>query len=265
MTLKFNLALPLREQAGEFHLAKRERELAALSRAGLSRRSQCVGFIPACAGNTGFHGRMKLSQSGSSPRVRGTLISQIVRPLLSRFIPACAGNTPYRATASISTSVHPRVCGEHHHGIVHGDRPNGSSPRVRGTHLHPFLLAADHRFIPACAGNTAGYSAVLAPASVHPRVCGEHVRIFHDPARVIGSSPRVRGTLDRQTALRCDQRFIPACAGNTTSTQAALFSKSVHPRVCGKHGARMGAVLVDGGSSPRVRGTHAQRAFPIVP
>ena len=95
-----------------------------------------------------------MPETGSSPRVRGTRW-----PARS----GCAGCT-----------VHPRVCGEHakcFDDIV----PNiGSSPRVRGT-LRPWLAkAVSKRFIPACAGNTCSSRAVGPPASVHPRVCGEH-------------------------------------------------------------------------------------------
>ncbi len=71
-----------------------------------------------------------------------------------------------------------------------------------------------------------------------------------------GSSPRVRGTRhDTIGAIHLD-RFIPACAGNTSGTQRPHRSQTVHPRVCGEHCARMGIGSAISGSSPRVRGTH---------
>ena len=54
-------------------------------------------------------------------------------------------------------------------------RKDGSSPRVRGTHICGDLAAFSCRFIPACAGNATGQ---------WPRCVA-----------LDGSSPRVRGTL----------------------------------------------------------------------
>ena len=78
----------------------------------------------------------------------------------------------------------------------------GSSPRVRGTRKDGKAAPRLHRFIPACAGNTA--SALVKPCSrtVHPRVCGEHL-------------PRGRGG-------GAERRFIPACAGNTQPDSETL-------------------------------------------
>ena len=110
-------------------------------------------FIPACAGNsipvppgvphTSVHPRVcgeqtifagtTFSSFGSSPRVRGTEPTSHCQRLRSRFIPACAGNSGTRRRRPVSTTVHPRVCGEQGFGK---NRPNfsfGSSPRVRGT------------------------------------------------------------------------------------------------------------------------------------
>ena len=76
-------------------------------------RQRLFRFIPACAGNT-YSDRLCISRpavhprvcgehpprsgrpssgSGSSPRVRGTLLPEELRQIVSRFIPACAGNT----------------------------------------------------------------------------------------------------------------------------------------------------------------------------
>ncbi len=112
-------------------------------------------FIPAGAGNTccseGFSGSNSVhprgcgehelilqnvpALSGSSPRVRGTLLWGILRLRLSRFIPAGAGNTISGDYCSGSCSVHPRGCGEHKRVMKKYPRVIGSSPRVRGTRL----------------------------------------------------------------------------------------------------------------------------------
>ena len=131
-------------------------------------------FIPAPAGNTltgglsvvspsvhpracGEHATRPLfssSNSGSSPRLRGTPFSR--RPINSnyRFIPAPAGNTFEISFKSSSIAVHPRACGEHQAGKHLGELFAGSSPRLRGT-LQPRLgIPGNDRFIPAPAGNT---------------------------------------------------------------------------------------------------------------
>ncbi len=171
-------------------------------------------FIPACAGNTrrrsqrqsgqtvhprvcGEHlqeAKNLWSMAGSSPRVRGTHETITGMSKYARFIPACAGNTQQRRTAHRHAAVHPRVCGEHrrqHHVQCWW---HGSSPRVRGTQNVIEATRRLYRFIPACAGNTSHHKKWFYCVSVHPRVCGEHIRTRWWVVSRIGSSPRVRGT-----------------------------------------------------------------------
>src|SRR5438093_970623 len=102
----------------------------------------------------------------------------------------------------------------------------GSSPRARGTHLLSELQPFAGRFIPACAGNTAGPILLGKHSTVHPRVRGEHLGLTSIVAWHLGSSPRARGTQECHAQLVCLSRFIPACAGNnviarvTTAKQA---------------------------------------------
>ena len=56
-----------------------------------------------------------------------------------------------------------------------------------------------------------------------------------------GSSPRVRGRLALQLALRQHGGLIPACAGQTTPQYASEYGCWAHPRVCG---ADCGTLLV---------------------
>ena len=131
-------------------------------------------FIPASAGNTytpvfcgcnyAVHPRVcgehvnslasAAQDAGSSPRLRGTLSTGPLYKRFCRFIPASAGNTASMSSCSITSTVHPRVCGEHYAagGVV--DSPTGSSPRLRGTLMHMLEHESAERFIPASAGNT---------------------------------------------------------------------------------------------------------------
>ena len=90
---------------------------------------------------------------------------------------------------------------------------------------------------------------------VHPRVCGEQPLASSARTASTGSSPRVRGTENSQSAGIIPYRFIPACAGNSQHGQLHLHPAPVHPRVCGEQYFSVEWRLFDYGSSPRVRGT----------
>ena len=70
---------------------------------------------------------------------------------------------------------------------------------------------------------------------VHPRGCGEHMKLPARAATLPGSSPRVRGTLHAGKGCSFIHRFIPAGAGNTCVPFWMKPEISVHPRGCGEH------------------------------
>ena len=222
-------------------------------------------FIPAGAGNTfwpkslplvipvhprgcGEHNGSSEDPSaicGSSPRVRGTRTD---------------GN-PHAA----SRAVHPRGCGEHYEAGEKAGQTGGSSPRVRGTLLVWITAWALIRFIPAGAGNTADHRPATDSDSVHPRGCGEHTTCGPAASWKLGSSPRVRGTRSDSATMRQWLRFIPAGAGNTAPPSDWVSDGTVHPRGCGEHVTGTPGSGKTLGSSPRVRGTPAQRQVKSVP
>ena len=111
---------------------------------------------------------------GSSPRVRGTFLYEMLRNFPNRFIPAGAGNINSVMLAAICATVHPRGCGEHISKPVQQGVECGSSPRVRGTLNAGWDAQLLSRFIPAGAGNIADTQYRAMEKSVHPRGCGEH-------------------------------------------------------------------------------------------
>ena len=152
---------------------------------------------------------------------------------------------------------HPRVCGEHELDDWKGNAEGGSSPRVRGTRVAGARLQRARGIIPACAGNTQPRRAAFDCRRDHPRVCGEHTTTRISSGTTAGSSPRVRGTPQREEVLQAAGGIIPACAGNTPTSTRRSSSPRDHPRVCGEHlPPRLGFVVLPG-SSPRVRGTPA--------
>ncbi len=69
----------------------------------------------------------------------------------------------------------------------------------------------------------------------------------------------MRGTL-RHSRQRClSFRFIPARAGNSFIISPVSIRSPVHPRACGELAVDPVGESVDGGSSPRVRGTQRHR------
>ena len=214
-----------------------------------------IRFIPACAGNTAavnsaahcsaVHPRVRgehaadlaafVDPDGSSPRARGTLTHRASHSLLHRFIPACAGNTSCLCPRTKIPSVHPRVRGEHAFAVPLVLARAGSSPRARGTRGDSFAVGAEGRFIPACAGNTTRPARLRFATPVHPRVRGEHFGESLEQECIDGSSPRARGTPTFPTYRYCIHRFIPACAGNTSSYRTTHKGRPVHPRVRGEH------------------------------
>ena len=207
---------------------------------------------------------------GSSPRMRGTQLGTFFRHFEFGIIPAYAGNTDSVRTCLIPFGDHPRVCGEHLPDTLTTSKPEGSSPRMRGT---PFRITEIDRqigIIPAYAGNTQCLPSPLLASRDHPRVCGEHPIFDHWPARVTGSSPRMRGTLGRADQQYPHAGIIPAYAGNTVSKNWTDKDYGDHPRVCGEHPFNASLTSFSRGSSPRMRGTPAfwradNASFGIIP
>ena len=158
-----------------------------------------------------------VSQSGSSPRGRGTRYLRILK--------------------SFRASGHPRVGGEHASMAVTRLPGSGSSPRGRGTHGDRDRNYRHRRVIPAWAGNTSFRAPHCCLYSGHPRVGGEHVNPAIPSRGRYGSSPRGRGTPESARLAALDGRVIPAWAGNTFASSRWPVSRPGHPRVGGEHGA----------------------------
>ena len=79
--------------------------------------------------------KVAMFPTGSSPRLRGTLHADNEGLGRLRFIPAVAGNAGWFPCRPSPGTVHPRGCGER--SIIWGNMwdHDGSSPRLRGTHL----------------------------------------------------------------------------------------------------------------------------------
>ena len=127
----------------------------------------CVGLIPTYAGNTRFHSSRYVRMgahphvcgehrsctvishvsTGSSPRMRGTLIAAMSFWVLTGLIPTYAGNTVARFQQGFGRWAHPHVCGEHLSFNALKKSEQGSSPRMRGTHLLTWGFIPTHQVL----------------------------------------------------------------------------------------------------------------------
>ena len=163
-------------------------------------RTDGVGLIPACAGNTGrswlllqaegAHPRLRGEHmpgvsgtgydGGSSPLARGTHLMYIGEGEAVGLIPACAGNTGIWNQPHARAGAHPRLRGEHNDADCRASIGGGSSPLARGTLSHRRGAAGSTGLIPACAGNTLREQQKLEPSiySTYDFTCleAEHPR-----------------------------------------------------------------------------------------
>ena len=153
-------------------------------------------------------------------------------------------------------TVHPRLRGEHNAHTIEYMRSTGSSPPARGTPYRHHHDGYCHRFIPACAGNTANGVIPFGMMPVHPRLRGEHSKHYAPLVPPAGSSPPARGTRSILAQTTNIARFIPACAGNTSVRAERYPTGTVHPRLRGEHLLDDILALQHHGSSPPARGTH---------
>ena len=161
----------------------------------------------------------RLSQSGSSPRMRGALSACLPTCRRLRIIPADAGSTY-------------AIFGD-------SDSESGSSPRMRGAPQLNKQNSHYSRIIPADAGSTSPGFPWTATIKDHPRGCGEHTGTIRLMNSLEGSSPRMRGALEQCVGILHDVGIIPADAGSTASCPSAQATAWDHPRGCGEHSSTL--------------------------
>ena len=132
-----------------------------------------------CGENIHSH-RIRQTQTGTSPRMRGKPTPVTSKKSSSRNIPAYAGKTYGPYAQRNQPAEHPRVCGENPLGWLMGpeggEHPrvcgenqqhhwpplwcSGTSPRMRGKRKEVTMQAIELRNIPAYAGKTAQSSSL---------------------------------------------------------------------------------------------------------
>ncbi len=192
---------------------------------------------------------------GSSPRARGT--GELDRGERSRvgIIPASAGKSTSRRAGLETVGDHPRERGEQ---VLQGTArtaADGSSPRARGTARRDADPHPCRGIIPASAGNRPLRPAPRILGTDHPRERGEQSPALIAASHSWGSSPRARGTAVCDEDDGSARGIIPASAGNSSGGCGGRGWRGDHPRERGEQQWWMWWARMEGGSSPRARGT----------
>ena len=130
--------------------------------------------------------------------------------------------------------------------------------------LTPYSMTAGQlRFIPTHVGNTSIRDRSEAWKAVHPHACGEHLSWPDKQHQLLGSSPRMWGTLACAAGDVAPFRFIPTHVGNTFRVTNQNSQQPVHPHACGEHSSYLTGGVYAGGSSPRMWGTPGRQRLKI--
>ena len=167
--------------------------------------------------------------------MRGTGRSRGRASRRRRITPARAGNRGSSSSAVACLWDHPRACGEQVRCL--------RCPGCR------------HGITPARAGNRPATTPNSWRRRDHPRACGEQTAGQKVAALVVGSPPRVRGTVVQDQLVRAVCGITPARAGNSTSSTVRPERGRDHPRACGEQPCSSRRSVRGRGSPPRVRGT----------
>ena len=126
---------------------------------------------------------------------------------------------------------------------------------MRGSRIRLIKINEKVGIIPAHAGLTVHKTVENSTKRDHPRACGAHTTATEHDAGAEGSSPRMRGSpvADQHDIIR--HGIIPAHAGLTLDVLRRNSKRRDHPRACGAHFYRGPLHFLQGGSSPRMRGS----------
>ena len=130
-------------------------------------------------------------------------------------------------------AVYPRAYGAARAHEALGERPDGLSPRIRGSLYVVGVGVCCCGSIPAWTGQPEIFPKVVMVCEVYPRVDGAAYEIVTLGKRRVGLSPRGRGSLP-PVPLGCERAgSIPAWTGQPAGLRAALPLRRVYPRVDG--------------------------------
>ena len=137
-------------------------------------QAQGHGAHPRSRGENGYFAFRVWPVLGSSPLTRGKHHRSQRGLSPAGLIPAHAGKTRIGTRIRGMAWAHPRSRGENPRLIGAGAAPAGSSPLTRGKPMSASRWRARLGLIPAHAGKTAIFCAILGLSRAHPRSRGEN-------------------------------------------------------------------------------------------
>ena len=161
------------------------------------------------------------------------------------FIPAHAGKTSPSRVTTKHTWAHPRSRGENVRDLAGQQHGRG--------------------IIPAHAGKTTKLAPRAPFGWAHPHSRGENFLRHRSRAICAGSSPLMRGKLERGCPRRGGDRLIPAHAGKTLHDPAHRSASKAHPRSRGENRRTASLILPPWGSSPLTQGKPRGEGAPCIP
>ena len=126
---------------------------------------------------------------------------------------------------------------------------------MRGTVYFKQVALFELGITPAHAGNSVTNLSYMLQNWDHPRACGEQRLPLLHPLSLLGSPPRMRGTVLTGVFVGCLLRITPAHAGNSCSKVHQRRARADHPRACGEQSCTYTLRNTVLGSPPRMRGT----------
>ena len=195
-----------------------------------------------------------ISAMGSPPRRRGKGYREFGIDISDRITPAQAGKSVAPRQKRSALWDHPRVGGEKDVSIETTSRTKGSPPRGRGKGKGRVPGISGNGITPAWAGKSLQSRLHFHHQEDHPRVGGEKQALPESPRLRLGSPPRGRGKVVKDSGYNWVARITPAWAGKRSSDGTRSKTLKDHPRVGGEKLRRGFQIIGLVGSPPRGRG-----------
>ena len=130
---------------------------------------------------------------GSSPRVWGQGVCEIIRPSVFGIIPTRVGTRAISPDNALGCKDHPHACGDKRCARSYFNPYGGSSPRVWGQAARNIKITDNVRIIPTRVGTRTLCLGLIYGIRDHPHACGDKKYNRADNKLTWGSSPRVWG------------------------------------------------------------------------
>ena len=156
------------------------------------------------------------SNAGSSPRVWGQAPKIMTKSLENRIIPTRMGTSDEMMKMEYEDEDHPHAYGDKiffFHFLILSP---GSSPRVWGQDKYRAERLISAGIIPTRMGTRMLLSERTKRLKDHPHAYGDKYRRISYVSFVLGSSPRVWGQVQFQTAVSRRLRIIPTRMGTSS-------------------------------------------------